>query len=59
MRTRPMEENNKVGRPTDYKEDFNEQAYKLCLLGAIDKDLADFFDIAESTLNEWKLKYNQ
>jgi hypothetical protein len=31
------------GRPTKYKEEYNEQAYKLCLLGATDKELADFF----------------
>jgi hypothetical protein len=31
-----------------------EQAYKLCLLGATDAKLADFFGIAESTVNLWK-----
>ena len=46
-----------VGRPSKYKEEYNEQAYKLCLLGATDAKLADFFDIAESTLYEWKLEY--
>lgn len=46
-----------LGRPTKYKEEYNEQAYKLCLLGATDAKLADFFDIAESTLYEWKLEY--
>ncbi len=48
-----------VGRPTDYKEEYNDQARKLCLLGAIDKELADFFDIAESTLNLWKKAHPQ
>ncbi len=42
------------GRPTDYKPEFNDQVYKLCLLGATDKEIADFFEIAESTLNLWK-----
>ena len=46
-----------AGRPTEYKEEYNEQVYKLCLLGAIDKDIADFFDIQESTLNLWKKKH--
>lgn len=46
-----------VGRPTKYKEEYNEVAYKLCLLGHTDKELADFFDISESTLNLWKLEY--
>lgn len=30
------------------------QAQKLCRLGAIDKDLADFFEINEDTVNRWK-----
>jgi len=47
----------KVGRPTKYKEEYNEQVYKLCLLGATDKELADFFNVAESTINEWKIEY--
>lgn len=46
-----------VGRPTKYNESYNEQIYKLCLLGAIDKEIADFFEISESTLNLWKLEY--
>ena len=47
----------KVGRPTDYKEEYGEQVYKLCLLGATDKDLADFFEVDEATVNRWKLKH--
>lgn len=43
-----------TGRPTDYRPEFDEQAQKLALLGATDKQLADFFNIAESTLNNWK-----
>lgn len=42
------------GRPSDYKEEYNEQAYKLCLLGATDKDMADFFGVTEQTINNWK-----
>ncbi|MCY4779503.1 hypothetical protein ORI89_07565 [Sphingobacterium sp. UT-1RO-CII-1] len=42
------------GRPSDFKEEFTEQAYKLCLLGATDKDLADFFLVCEATINNWK-----
>jgi hypothetical protein len=42
------------GRPTLYKEEYNEQAHKLCLLGATDKELADFFKVHEDTINEWK-----
>ena len=42
------------GRPTDYKDEYAEHARKLCLLGATDKEMAAFFDIAESTLYLWK-----
>ena len=42
------------GAPTKYREEYAEQAYKLCLLGAKDKDLAGFFGISEQTLNNWK-----
>jgi len=47
----------KNGRPTKYKVEYNEQAYKLCLLGSTDKQLADFFVISEATLNTWKHKH--
>ena len=50
-------EKNKIGRKTLYDEKYNEQARKLCLLGYTDKQLADFFSIAVSTLNLWKEKY--
>lgn len=46
-----------AGRPTKYKTEYEEQTYKLCLLGATDKDLASFFDVNEDTINEWKKKY--
>jgi hypothetical protein len=49
-------EKNTGGRPTSFKTEYVEQAYKLCLLGAIDKELCDFFNVAESTLNLWKQK---
>jgi hypothetical protein len=43
-----------VGRPSSYVARYAEQAYKLCLLGATDKEMADIFGISESTLNLWK-----
>jgi hypothetical protein len=46
-----------VGRPTKYKREYVEQAAKLCKLGATDRELADFFGVAESTLNLWKLEH--
>jgi transcriptional regulator with XRE-family HTH domain len=43
----------KVGRPTKYKPEYAEQVFKLCLLGATDERLADFFGVAVSTIYEW------
>lgn len=43
-----------MARPSKYVPAFAEQALKLCRLGATDKDMADFFGVAESTLNLWK-----
>lgn len=46
-----------IGRPTKYKKSFNKQVYKLCLLGATDKEIASFFEVNEDTINEWKKKH--
>jgi len=46
-----------VGRPTKYDPDFNFQVEKLSKLGATDKEIADFFDVSESTINLWKIEY--
>ncbi len=46
-----------VGRPTKYKPEYSEQTYKLCLLGATDVELADFFNVAESTIHLWKIEH--
>ena len=46
-----------MGRPSDYKEEYAELAYNYCLLGAIDKELAQFFDVSEQTINSWKSKF--
>jgi len=43
-----------AGRPTKHKVEYNEQAYNYCLLGATDQDLADFFNVEEKTINNWK-----
>lgn len=52
-----MSEIMEQGRPTKYKEEYDKQAYKLCLLGAIDTELASFFEVAESTIYEWKTNH--
>lgn len=44
----------KVGRPTLYKPEYNEQARKFCLMGATDAELADFFEVSLDTIKEWK-----
>lgn len=46
-----------TGRPTKYDESYDLQAEKLCKLGATDLELADFFEVAESTIYEWKLAH--
>ena len=43
-----------MARPSKYKAEYDEQAYKLCLLGATDKEIATFFNTTEQTINNWK-----
>lgn len=56
-----MEEEKKsnAGAPTKYKPEYCEQVFKLCLLGAIDKQIADFFEVCEDTIYEWKNKHQE
>lgn len=44
----------KPGRPTGFRKEFIEQAFKLCKEGFKDTQLAEFFSISEATLNNWK-----
>jgi hypothetical protein len=46
------------GRPTKYKSEYDEQGYRLTLLGLTDKQIADFFEVNEDTINEWKKIYS-
>jgi len=43
-----------MARYSKYEARFPEIARKLCKLGATDVEIADFFGIAVSTLNNWK-----
>jgi hypothetical protein len=52
-----MNTENTIGRPTDYQEDYVRQVEKLCALGAIDDDLADFFGVSVRTIYRWKAKH--
>jgi hypothetical protein len=55
-----MKDNNKTqssrgpGQPTKYKPEFNKIAYDLTLLGYTDKQLAEYFEVNEDTIYEWK-----
>lgn len=48
-----------MARPTKYKAEYCEQAHKLVLLGATDTQLADFFEVTEQTINNWKLQHEE
>ena len=59
-----MSEKNEVkkksrGRKSEYREEYAEQALKLCMLGATDKEIAELFSVSEQTLNSWKKKFPQ
>ena len=49
----------KGGRPTKYKDEYAEQAGKLCQYGATDIEIADFFGVALSTFYLWSSKHAQ
>jgi len=42
------------GRPSKYKQEYDAQAAKLAVLGMTDTEMADFFEVAESTFHLWK-----
>ena len=46
-----------AGRPSKYKAEYAKQAAKLCSLGATDAQLADFFEVAISTIALWKVQH--
>jgi len=46
-----------AGRPSRYRDEFPDQARKLCRLGATDKELADFFGVDMATVGRWKLQH--
>lgn len=45
------------GQPTKFEQSYCEQARKLCLLGATDAEMADFFEVTETTINNWKIAH--
>ena len=44
----------KGGNPHFYQKKFDQQAYKLALIGLNDKQIADVIGVYEGTLNYWK-----
>ncbi len=43
-----------AGQPTKYKPEYCDLAHNYCLLGATDKELGVFFEVTETTINNWK-----
>lgn len=54
---KPDEPELERGRPPKYKPSFAEQAAKLCLLGATNADLADFFTVSIRTVERWTVEH--
>ena len=52
-----IREQNKVGRPTKYREELNDQVFKMALLGLTDEQMADVLDVETTTLDDWKVRY--
>lgn len=46
-----------MARKSTYNKTFDKQAAHLAKLGAIDKDLAEFFEVSRETINTWKNKH--
>jgi len=59
MAIKKAERKSNAGRPTDYREEYAEQAYKLSLLKATQEEMADFFGVAVSTFSKWKLEIQE
>lgn len=47
------------GRPTKFQEGYVEQARKLCMLGATDQEIADFFEVEVRTIYRWKAEHDE
>lgn len=47
----------KTGRPTKFDAEKIKQAEKLCVLGATDEEVADFFEVDVRTLYRWRNSY--
>ena len=45
------------GRPTEYRPEFAEEAFRAALLGLGDEQLADYFGVSRAGLNKWKRQF--
>lgn len=45
------------GRPTKFKPEYVDQVRKLCAIGAIDEEIAEFFEVSRATISTWKLEH--
>jgi hypothetical protein len=45
------------GRPTDYDPQYAVMVFKLCLLGATEKEIAAIFEVDVSTIANWKINH--
>lgn len=54
---KPPEGKQKAGRPSSYKPEFTGQVFNYCLLGATDEELADFFEVSVTTIDNWKKEH--
>lgn len=48
-----------MARPSSYKPEFAKQAEKLCILGATDQEIADFFEVDVRTVYRWKHDHDE
>lgn len=46
-----------MGRPSKFSKEMCTQVEKLCRLGATDKELADFFEVSEQAVWNWKVEH--
>jgi hypothetical protein len=54
-----MSKKRSPGRPSKYDPVNNEIVEKLCRLGVTDAELAEHFNVSESTINLWKEKHKE
>jgi len=51
--SKQVEKPRKTGRPTKYRPEYAKQAYRHCLLGATGPQLAELFEVTQSTISKW------